>query len=91
MFASLRVRNYWLGGVAFSLAFTAVIIFLPPAQSIFKTASLSIGQLAILACYPVIVWGSDELWRWRRRSRAGMREPAAAVRWSADRAGQARS
>jgi magnesium-transporting ATPase (P-type) len=56
-----------LRGVAFALLFAAAIIYLPPLQSIFHTAGLGPGELTVLACFPVIVWGSDELWRWRQR------------------------
>jgi magnesium-transporting ATPase (P-type) len=58
-----------LRGVAFAVAFAAVIIYVPPVQSIFKTAALPVRDLAVLACFPVVVWGSDELWRWRQRRR----------------------
>jgi magnesium-transporting ATPase (P-type) len=58
-----------LRGVAFAVAFAAVIIYVPPVQSIFKTVPLPARDLAVLACFPVIVWGSDELWRWRQRRR----------------------
>jgi len=56
-----------LRGVAFALLFAAAIIYLPPLQSIFHTAALGPRELIVLACFPVIVWGSDELWRWRAR------------------------
>ena len=36
-------------------------------QSVFHTAALGPRELIVLACFPVIVWGSDELWRWRAR------------------------
>jgi calcium-translocating P-type ATPase len=72
-----------LRGAAFAVAFAAVIIYVPPVQSIFKTAPLPVGDLAVLACFPVIVWGSDELWRWRQRRRGGaagqLRREAAAA------------
>jgi len=56
-----------LGGLAFMLAFAAALIYLPPLQDIFGTAALGLPELALLACFPVIVWGSDELRRaWRR-------------------------
>jgi magnesium-transporting ATPase (P-type) len=58
-----------LRGIAFALVFAAIIIYAPPAQSIFKTAALGPWNLLVLACFPVIVWGSDELWRWRQRRR----------------------
>ena len=41
----------------------------PPLQHIFGTAALSPAQLAIIAPFPVIVWGVDELVRWFRRHR----------------------
>jgi len=56
------------GGLAFMLAFAAALIYLPPLQSIFHTAALGLPELALISCFPVIVWGSDELRRaWRRR------------------------
>ena len=66
-----------LRGVAFALLFAAAIIYLPPLQSIFHTAALGPRELIVLACFPVIVWGSDELWRWRvrRLSAAPERHP----------------
>jgi len=69
-------NRHLLRGVAFALAFAAVIIYLPPIQSVFKTAALGPRDLLVLACFPVIVWGSDELWRWRRR-RLGHAHPPA--------------
>ena len=57
-----------LGGIVFELVFAAALIYLPPLQSIFHTAALGLPELALLASFPVIVWGSDELRRaWRRR------------------------
>ncbi|MGZ4306437.1 MAG: cation-translocating P-type ATPase [Solirubrobacteraceae bacterium] len=72
--ASLRqvgflTNRYLLRGVAFALAFAAAIIYAPPLQSIFMTTALPAQYLLVLACFPVIVWGSDELWRWRMRSK----------------------
>ena len=71
-----------LRGVAFALVFAAAIMYPPPLQSIFHTAARGPGELIVLACFPVIVWGSDELWRWRARrlGRVTVRhaEPAAA-------------
>jgi calcium-translocating P-type ATPase len=57
-----------LWGIAFELVFSAALIYLPPVQSIFHTAALGLPELALLVCFPVIVWGSDELRRaWCRR------------------------
>ncbi len=52
-----------LWGIAFELLFAAAIIYLPPLQSIFGTAGLGPRELAPLAAFPIIVWGSDELRR----------------------------
>jgi calcium-translocating P-type ATPase len=56
-------------GVAFTLAFAVLIVYAPPFQSVFDTAALSPRDVLVLACFPFIVWGSDELWRWRQRNR----------------------
>jgi len=69
-------NRHLLRGVAFALVFAAVIIYVPPVQSIFKTAALGPRDLLVLACYPLIVWGSDELWRWHRRRREARSLPA---------------
>ena len=62
-----------LWGIAFELALTAAFIYLPPMQDVLGTAALSPGQLLIVAPFPFIVWGADELRRWllRRSDRAG--------------------
>jgi calcium-translocating P-type ATPase len=52
-----------LGGIAFELVFAAALIYLPPLQSVFHTAALGLSEVALLATFPVIVWGSDELRR----------------------------
>jgi magnesium-transporting ATPase (P-type) len=70
--ASLREIGFFtnpllLGGIAFELVFAAALIYLPPLQSIFHTAALGLPEIALLASFPVIVWGSDELRRARRR------------------------
>ncbi len=73
--ASLRsvgvlTNRFLLGGIAFSLAFAALLIYLPALQAIFGTAALSPAQLGTVAPFPFIVWGADELRRlfvrWRR-------------------------
>ncbi len=58
-----------LWGIAFELAFTAAIVYVPGLQSIFGTAALAPSQLAVIAPFPFVVWGVDELARWRRRVR----------------------
>jgi calcium-translocating P-type ATPase len=57
-----------IGGIAFMVIFTASLIYLPLLQDIFHTTGLGLSELALLACFPVIVWSSDELRRaWMRR------------------------
>jgi magnesium-transporting ATPase (P-type) len=58
-----------LWGIAFELAFAAGLIYAPPLQAIFGTAALGLRELAILATFPVVVWGWDELVRWYMRRR----------------------
>jgi len=65
----LLSNRYLLGGIAFALAFAAVIVYVPAMHGIFGTAALSPVQLAIVAPFPVIVWGADELRRLLRRRR----------------------
>jgi calcium-translocating P-type ATPase len=68
----LRSNPLLLWGIGFELVFTAVVIYAPPAQHVFGTAALSPSQLAVIAPFPVIVWGADELVRWFRRSRTAL-------------------
>ena len=70
--ASLRqigvfTNHHLLRGIAFALAFAAAIIYAPPLQALFSTSALPVGDVLILACFPFVVWGSDELWRLRTR------------------------
>jgi calcium-translocating P-type ATPase len=60
-----------LWGILFELAFAGAVIYLPPLQDLFATAGLSGTELAILAAFPPVVWGSDELRRWALRRRVG--------------------
>jgi hypothetical protein len=62
----------WSGVPLFELVFAAAIIYLPPLQAIFGTNALGVRELALLAPFPLVVWGTDELRRWtRRRGRGG--------------------
>jgi magnesium-transporting ATPase (P-type) len=55
-------------GIAFELVFAAALIYVPLLQDIFHTAALGFPELALLASFPLLVWGSDELRRaWLRR------------------------
>jgi hypothetical protein len=52
-----------LGAIAVALAFAAALVYLPVMHALFGTASLSPGQLAIVAPFPFIVWAADEIRR----------------------------
>jgi calcium-translocating P-type ATPase len=56
-----------LWGIAFELVFAAVLIYVPLFQPIFHTAPLGVAEVALLATFPPIVWGADELRRWALR------------------------
>ncbi len=68
-------NRFLLGGIAFSLAFAALLIYAPALHGFFGTAALSPGQLVTVAPFPFVVWGADELRRLvvrRRRARAAV-------------------
>lgn len=72
--ASLRAVGVFtnrllLWGIAFEVAFAAAVITIPALQHIFGTALPPLPHLALLATFPLIVWGADELWRLRLRTR----------------------
>jgi magnesium-transporting ATPase (P-type) len=61
-----------LWGVAFEVVFAAAIVGLQPLRDVFGTAVPEPAQLALLIPFPIVVWGTDELWRaWRRRTTPG--------------------
>jgi calcium-translocating P-type ATPase len=64
-----------LWGIAFELAFAAAVIYVPALQGIFGTESLGADELLLLALFPPLVWGSDELRRWLIRRRARVSSP----------------
>jgi calcium-translocating P-type ATPase len=59
-----------LGGIAFELAVTAAVIYLPALQVVFGTRALGAAELAVLATFPVVVWSADEAFRALGRRRA---------------------
>ena len=56
-----------LWGIAFELAFTAAVIYVPWLQDVFGTAALTPAQLVVILPFPFVVWGADELVRLLRR------------------------
>ncbi|WP_084578814.1 cation-transporting P-type ATPase [Kutzneria sp. 744] len=72
----LTTNRLLLAGIAFELAFTAALVYVPPLQEVFGTAALPPWVLLMMLPFPVVVWGVDELNRWRRRRRSGqVRKP----------------
>ena len=59
----LTSNRMLLWGIAFELLFTAAVIYAPPLQDVFGTAALTWTQLALIAPFPLVVWGVDELVR----------------------------
>ncbi|MGC1215193.1 MAG: HAD-IC family P-type ATPase [Micromonospora sp.] len=56
-----------LWGIAFEIAFAALIVGVPPVQAVFGTRPPDAAMLALLLAFPPIVWGADELCRALRR------------------------
>jgi magnesium-transporting ATPase (P-type) len=66
-------------GIAFELLVTAGAIYLPPAHHLLNTRSLGWPELAVLAVFPVIVWGAGAVRpRWRQTSAGAPRASLAA-------------
>ena len=63
-----------LWGIAFELALAAVLIYAPPFQALLGTAALPAHMVLLVAPFPFVVWGADELRRWLLRRR--LRGPA---------------
>jgi len=65
-----------LAGIGFELLVTGLAIYLPAARSVLGTRALSLTQLLVLATFPVVVWGVDEIYRaLRRRDGAAVLAP----------------
>jgi calcium-translocating P-type ATPase len=57
-----------LWGIAVEVAFVVAVVLLPPLQHVFSTRPLDPVEVAMLCVFPVVVWGADELRRYRRRT-----------------------
>jgi calcium-translocating P-type ATPase len=71
-----------LWGIAFEVLFCGAIVYVPLVQDIFGTAGLGPLELALLATFPIVVWGADE-WR-RARLRRHDGKAVARIRGRAD-------
>jgi magnesium-transporting ATPase (P-type) len=54
-------------GIAFELALTGVLIYVPVFQDLLGTAALPAKDLFLVLPFPFIVWGADEVRRWVAR------------------------
>ncbi|MBY8876261.1 cation-translocating P-type ATPase [Actinacidiphila acidipaludis] len=54
-------NRHLLGGIAFSLVFAAVIVYVPALHRLFGTAALGPADLLTVVFFPFAVWGADEL------------------------------
>ncbi len=64
-----------LWGIAFELILAAILIYVPPFQSLLGTAALTPTDLLFTLPFPFIVWGADELRRNLIRRRGGTALP----------------
>ena len=76
--ASLRSVGFFtnpmlLWGIVFEILFCGAIVYVPFLQEAFGTAALGPVEIALLATFPVVVWGADELRRAAARRHAGPR------------------
>jgi calcium-translocating P-type ATPase len=58
---------YLLAGIAAEIVLAGLFVYAPPMQMLLGTASLPLSDLVLLLPNPFIVWGADELLRYRLR------------------------
>ena len=51
----------------FEVLLAILIVYAPPLRTVFQTAPPPVESLLLLLPFPFVVWGADELYRWRRR------------------------
>ena len=66
----LTSNRLLLGGCAFEIVFTAALIYVAPLADVFGLAGPPVWALLMIAPFPVLVWGLDELMRLVRRRRS---------------------
>jgi calcium-translocating P-type ATPase len=66
-----------LAGIGFELLVTGLAIYLPVAQTVLGTRALTWQNLLVLATFPVVVWGVDEIYRALRRRSSAAEVPVA--------------
>jgi calcium-translocating P-type ATPase len=75
--ASLRqvgifTNRLLLWGLAYEIVFAAALVTVPPLQDVFGTATPDLWQVVLILPFPLLVWGTDELWRWNNRRRVAL-------------------
>ncbi len=65
----LGTNRLLLWGIVFEVVFAAALVTVPSLQQVFGTEQPDPWLLLLLLPLPVLVWGSDELWKWRCRRR----------------------
>ena len=53
-----------LWGIAFEVVFAAAVTTLPGLRTVFGTSPPPLSAVPLLAAFPIIVWGADEIRRW---------------------------
>jgi calcium-translocating P-type ATPase len=79
-----------LWGIAFEVAFAAAVVAAPGFRTVFDTSAPPLAALPLLAAFPVIVWGADEIRRGlirnhERRHSAKLSQPNRAISTNAVR------
>jgi sodium/potassium-transporting ATPase subunit alpha len=64
-----------LGAMALELFWIWMLLYLPPVQRIFNTATVPLGELWILLPFPILLFSSHELYKWRRRAKGRDQAP----------------
>ena len=70
-------NRFLIWAIVSEIAFLLAVVYVPPLQDVFATAALGWTELAILALFPPIVWGADEL----RRAYIGALRPRSERRY----------
>ena len=62
-----------LGAVLLTLALQLAVLYLPPLQSIFRTAPLALDELLLCVGLAALLWVAVEIEKWLRRRGAMQR------------------
>ena len=65
-----------IGAMVIELAWIWMLLYVEPVQNIFNTASVPLSDLWILLPFPILLFVSHEIYKWRKRSALSNRQPA---------------